>query len=84
MWDAQQSPPPTNFQPQAAKESHGTSEYFLQSKTLPEIISERHSQHTVSFPWDVKDSSTIASRYELRKPRMNLRDTLEDEIYNTF
>lgn len=61
--------------------SHGISECFLQIKNLPEIPSERHGRHTISFPWDVKDSCITASRHELKKSQMNLRDTLEDEIY---
>lgn len=64
--------------------SHGTSEYFMQTKIPPEIISERHGQHTVSFPWNVKHSCFTASSYELKKPQKNLKDTLEDEICNTF
>lgn len=83
MWGAQQSSPP-QLSATGSQGSHGTSEHFVQIKNLPEIISERHGQHTVSFPWDVKDSCITASSYELKKYQMHLKDTLEDKICNTF
>lgn len=41
------------FQPQTVKEGM-TLQKTVQIKNLTEIISERHSQHTVSCPWDVR------------------------------